>query len=114
MSLGDEFLGIDMVCGCFFLVAGRRAWYWRVRLMGLPSYSEASRAAVGFQVVLCPSLCNDRSGAELESLFMRQSTVAFERISCFSCSRCSHLKIWCIISSWLCIRQSRVLCVGVA
>ena len=32
-------------CGCFFLVAGRRAWYRRVRLSGLPSYLEASRAA---------------------------------------------------------------------
>ena len=39
--------------------------------------------------------------AERESLFMRQSTVAFERISCISCSRCSHLEIWRIISSWL-------------
>ena len=51
MSLGDEVLGIDMGCGCFFLVAGRRAWYCRVRLSGPPSYSEASRAAAGFQAV---------------------------------------------------------------
>ena len=45
---------------------------------------------------------------------MRQSTVAFERISCISFSRCSHLEIWCIISSWLRIWQSHVLCLGVA
>ena len=85
MSLGDEFLVIGMGCGCFFLVAGRRAWYWRVRLSGLPSYSEANRAAAGFQVVSSPSLCNDRcqGGAELKSLFMRQSTVALGRIPAF-------------------------------
>ena len=89
MIEGDEFLGIAMGCGCFFLVAGRRAWYWRVRLSGLPSSSEANRA-VGFPVVSFPSLCNDRYwGGAWESLFMRQSTVAFERISCTSCSRCS-------------------------
>ena len=60
------------------------------------SYSEASRAAAGFQVVSRPPLCNDwcRGMAELESLFMRQSTVAFERISCISCSCCAPLEIW--------------------
>ena len=66
----------------------------------------------------CPSLCNDRCRsrvqAELGSLFMRQSTVAFERISCISCSRCSHLDIWRILSSWLRIWQIHVLCLGVA
>ena len=50
--------------------------------------------------------------AELESLFVRQSTVAFERISWVSCSRCSHLDIWRIISSWFRIWQSHVLCLG--
>ena len=54
----------------------------------------------------CPSLCNDRCQgrvqAERASLFMRQSTVAFERISCISCSRCSHLETW-RISSWPCV-----------
>ena len=33
------YMGSDLGCGCFFLVAGRRAWCWRVRLSGLPSYS---------------------------------------------------------------------------
>ena len=55
-----------MGCGCFFLVAGRRAWYWRVRLTGVPSYSEASSAAAW--------------GAELGPS-SRQSTEAFRRIS---------------------------------
>ena len=55
-----------------------------------------------------------RVQAERESLFMRQSTVAFERISCISCSRCSHSEIWCIISFCLRIWQSHVLCLGVA
>ena len=38
-----------------------------------------------------PVVCNDRcqGGAERESLFMRQSTVALGTIFCFSCSRCS-------------------------
>ena len=45
--------------------------------------------------------CATTGAGELESLFMRQSAVAFERISCFSCSPCSHLKI--CMSSWLCI-----------
>ena len=71
---------------------------------------------LAFTLFSCPSLCNDRcrGGAELESLFMRQSTVAFERISCISCSHCSHLEIWRIISSWLRIWQSHVLCLRVA
>ena len=114
MSLGDEFLGIDMGCGCFFLVAGRRAWYWGVRLSDLPSCSKASRGAAGFQVVSCPSLCNDRcrSGAELESLFMRQSMVALERISCISCSRCSYLEIWRIVPPGF-VSGSHTCCVWV-
>ena len=40
----DDAVG-PMGCGCFILVAGRRAWYWRVCLSGPPSYSEVSRAA---------------------------------------------------------------------
>ena len=43
------FLRSDVGCGGFFLVAGRRASYWRVSLSGLPFSSEASRAAAGFQ-----------------------------------------------------------------
>ena len=54
------FLEGDMGCGCFFLVAWRRAWCWRVRLSGVFSSSEASRAAAGFQGFCCPSLANDR------------------------------------------------------
>ena len=51
----------DTECGCFFLVAGRRAWYWRVRLFGLPSSYSQARAEPG-------------------SIIMRQSTMAFRRI----------------------------------
>ena len=61
MSLGDEFLGIHMG-----LLKGERL-YWRVRLTGLPSYSEASKAAAGFQVVSCPSLCNDRCQGRVQA-----------------------------------------------
>ena len=35
-------------------------------------------------------------------------------LSWISCSRCSHLEKWCIISLWTRIWQSRVLCLGVA
>ena len=86
---------------------------------GLPSYSEASKAAAGFQVASCPWLCNDRCQgsvqAERESLFMRQSTVAFERISCISCSRCSHignLVRYFLLASYLAV--TRPVCLGVA
>ena len=34
-------------------------WYWRVRLSGLPSCSEASRAAAGFQVSSIPGVVHD-------------------------------------------------------
>ena len=37
--------------------------------------------------------------AELESLFVRQSTAASGRISRISCSRGSHMEIWRIVSS---------------
>ena len=116
MNVGDDFLGIYMGCGCLFLVAGRREWYWRVRLSGLPSCSEASRAAAAFQVVSCPSLCKERchGGAELVSLCMRQSTAASGRISCISWSLSSHMETWRIVSSWLRIWQLHVLCLGVA
>ena len=88
-----------------------RSWCWRVRLSGLSSYSEASRAAAGFQVVSCPSLCNDGCqgfSAELESFFMRQSTVALKECLA-SLARDVHF-----ISSWLRIWQSHILCLGVA
>ena len=39
--------------------------------------------------------------SEFQSLFMRQSTAASGRIPCISCSRGSHLEIWCVVSSGL-------------
>ena len=47
MTSVEGFLGHDMGCGCFLLVAGRRAWCWRVRLSGPPSYSASRAAACG-------------------------------------------------------------------
>ena len=35
-------------------------------------------------------------------------------LSLVSCSRCSHMKIWCITSSWPCTSQFCVRCLGVA
>ena len=62
MNLGDEFLGIYS----FFLVAGRR-WYWRVRLSGLPFYSEPSRAAAGFRLFHAHRCATTGAGVELSS-----------------------------------------------
>ena len=66
----------------------------------------------------CSSFYNDRCrggfSVEHKSLFMRQSTVALGRISCFSCTRSSHLEAWCTVSSWLRVWQLHVLCLGVA
>ena len=83
-----------MECGCFFLVARRRVWCWRVRLSGLPSYSEASSAA---------------AWAAEPGPSSRQPTEAFRRNSFpWFCSRCSHL-ISLRPRTW----QSRVRCLEV-
>ena len=56
-------LGGSFGFGCFFQ-SSRRAWCWRVRLSGLPSYSEARK--------------QPHVEAETGSIIIRQSTEAFE------------------------------------
>ena len=99
-----------------WLPAGGTGWTIQ-RCAGTFQGAEVAGVAFSSWGVFSPSLCNDRCQgrvqAERESLFMRQSTVAFERISCISSSRCSHFEMW-RMSSWLRICQSHVLCLGVA
>ena len=54
-----------------FLVAWRRAWYWRVRLSGLPSSLEASRAVAGILAHRCVTTgAGAGVMAEPEAIFM--------------------------------------------
>ena len=81
-------------------------------------HSEASRAAAGFQVSSTPGVVHDgcRDGFQLStspSSCVSQQWVSTE-FSCISCSRCSLLERWCIISSCLRIWQFLILCLGVA
>ena len=93
---------VDTDSGGSRLLAG--GTYWPVTVLCAGTLQGDGVAGCGFLVLgsFCP-LCNDRCRSrvqvERESLIMRQSTVAFQRISCISCSRCSHLEIWRIISS---------------
>ena len=79
----------------------RRAWCWRVRLSGLPSYSEASSAAAW-------SLSRGHRHVSLRKL-------SEEFRLCWSCRlRVRTWKSGTLFPFALCIWQSRSLCLGVA
>ena len=97
--LGGAWLGFlwsDMGCDCFCLSSRRLSGFFVAR-------RSATTGAMGVHT-------------EPGSFFMSQSTVASGRISRFSCSRCSRLEIWSVLSSRSRLRiwQSHVLCLGVA
>ena len=102
MSMGDGFLGFHIGYGCFFLVAGRRAWCWRAVFLVCPLAQRRTEQPLAlrlFHARRCTTTGAGWFSAALESFFMRQSTAASGRISCISCSRGSHMEIWRIISS---------------
>ena len=70
-----------------------------MRLSGPPSYSS----------VRSSRLWGLRRGP---SSYVSQRRTSEEFLFVGSCSRCSHLEIWCIISLWPRIRQSGFLCLG--